>query len=1128
MTASVFSTTGTTATAPTAGVFLSNGTQITHPSSNSVTQFLDTVLRVEQNAFALLVSLSDIVAGNAQTVQVTVESSSGATATYELPSIGYMQNEIKRIDNNFSSLSGLDGQAIVRLSDGSYRQIIESRIFQEPLAIGNLQVPTQFYSRPNWFFQNFLSPQLYVNFDISNYVDFDLQQVYAQRVILNALTAQQQSYFDTTYKGRNDVDYNALLTDLNSQSIGYFIDEEFIDLPSTIVRYSGTFTVINIVNETVQTLDNNGNVVVTKVNRYVLDNISYTDNLLSTTNSMRLKVGDSVDLDSLTSYQVSFIDTSTNKVSLVRTSGVSNLAIGSKLFITPVPFSVKNVQVNFGFNERQVIFIKPIDKTYNVTTRNFSPGVAIYTNDLSITTSDATLGGATSSSTLSLSEYYNSQVTDFGTTFLGVSKEKPIPAVYGLIPSAPVLNVNDFTVSLINSQKNSTATINEIKTITAQKNSVASQITQLNTAIQTQQEYLNTTQFTSDAAKQAAQNQLSQLVNQKTTASNLYASLVSDLSTIAQNPPAELDSPMYRVRGFWAMPSPQASQYTQPQEVIQFVISYRYLASDGTAPGVDYYDFTDPVTGSTVRAYFSNWNEYKTDIRGKVFNSSTGTYDWAVEDVSNPDVVNINQLDIPITKGEQVEIRIKSISEAGWPSNPIESDWSSSIIVAFPAELEQEAEINTTLQQSTLDQVQVNFNNDLSARGLDIHLSSSFVQKDSYYAHSSDVISSGFFNSDGSIINLYDMLKTLQDNYNSLLTLVQQAKGVLNVSVVDPSGNSYIVANNSVISLSSPYYQDRVSALPSSEQKGAIFTDIYQIVISNSSATALQLISSLPGGLGLPLTPSDPSTGKDYDISRRYDIAPLSLSSLKATSTANGEKLQIQPFQSSQVFSQYIYSRYTDIGLKNALIETTGVTGGTAAVPSSFTWYPDLGNSSDTTASFVWNGTYTGTASNGNGYLTDFAIHTDHPSLNDGNSNSLATINQPSITSAAASYPGIVHAYSFERDVTVPNYQQQAMYCLPGATASNPEDNYPVKLGFFNNDRFLIGKNTCGAYLYLAPSSYSDIIVNGTDYRAVKTVQTGSGNAISIPLIFQYRMTDYYGVSSTGIGNIGGVPNLVT
>lgn len=97
MTASVFSTTGTTATAPTAGVFLSNGTQITHPSSNSVTQFLDTVLRVEQNAFALLVSLSDIVAGNAQTVQVTVESSSGATATYELPSIGYMQNEINAV-----------------------------------------------------------------------------------------------------------------------------------------------------------------------------------------------------------------------------------------------------------------------------------------------------------------------------------------------------------------------------------------------------------------------------------------------------------------------------------------------------------------------------------------------------------------------------------------------------------------------------------------------------------------------------------------------------------------------------------------------------------------------------------------------------------------------------------------------------------------------------------------------------------------------------------------------------------------------------------------------------------------------------------------------------------------------
>ena len=1100
----------------TASIFLSNGTPITTPSSNSVSQFLDTVLRVEPNAFEILTSLSEIVAGNSQTVMISVENSDGTNSAYELPSIGFMQNEIKRIDRNFASLSGLDGQALVRMADGSYKQIIESRIFQEPKTIGSLPVPVKFFNRPNWFFENFLSPLLYVNFDVSNYVDFDLQEAFVKRVIVNAVTPVQQTYFDNTYKGRNDVDHDSLINDLINNSINYFIDEYNYDLPSSLVRYSGSFNVVNALNQTVQTLDSNGAIVVTSVTRYVLDNISYTDNLLNTTNSMRLKVGDTVDLNTLTQFQVTFIDSSTNSVSLTRLSGIDSIGIGSSLTITPVPFSIKNLQINVGFNEREVIFAKPIDKNYNVTTRNFSPGVAIYTNDLTIDTPNGTL---------SFSDYYKSQVSDFGSVFLGAAKERVIPAIYGVVPDSPVLNAADFTVALINSQKINASTLDSIKTMTAQKNSINSQITQLNIAIQQNQQTLNTTQFTSAAQQQAVENQLTQLVNQKTTASNLYASLVSDLSTIAQNPPAELDTPMYRVRGFWPMPSPKNSQYTSAQNVIQFIISYRYLSSDGTAPGVDSYDFADP-SGNTVRAYFSNWNEYKSDIRDKYFDATTGTYQWSVEDVSNPDIVNINQLDIPVTKGEQVEIRIKSVSEAGWPLNPITSDWSTSVIIPFPAALEQEAEIETSLQQANLDQVVVNFNQDLTARGLDNHLSTSFVQGDKYYAHSSDAIASGFFNSDGSIINLYTQLNTIINNYNALLALVQQGVGILNVSLVVPDGTSYNISNNSTLTLSSGYYLDRVNALPSSEQKGAILTDIYKIVISNSSASVLQLVSLYPGGLDISLPSSDPTTGKDYDISKRYDLGSVSLSGLQAGSTRNGSNFQVSPFQSSQILSQYIYTRFTDIGLKNPVLEETGLAG-TASVPSNFTLYPDMGTTADSQSAFVWDGTYTGSAPDANGFLTDFCIHVDHPLLNDGSSSSLLTLNQPSIPSTSAVYPAFSHGYSFERDSSVTGYLKQARYCQPGATSSNPQDNYPVKLGFLSNDRYLIGKQTCGSYLYLSPASYADLLVNGSDYRAVRSVQFGSSYNLEIPLIFQFRMTDYYGVSNTGSGNLGGTTNLV-
>ena len=66
-------------------------------------------------------------------------------------------------------------------------------------------------------------------------------------------------------------------------------------------------------------------------------------------------------------------------------------------------------------------------------------------------------------------------------------------------------------------------------------------------------------------------------------------------------------------------------------------------------------------------------------------------------------LVNINQLDIPIRKGEQVEIQAKSISEAGWPSNPLESEWSTAVRVEFPADLSSDNAVEAILTQNQED-----------------------------------------------------------------------------------------------------------------------------------------------------------------------------------------------------------------------------------------------------------------------------------------------------------------------------------------------------------------------------------------------------------------------------------------
>jgi hypothetical protein len=128
--------------------------------------------------------------------------------------------------------------------------------------------------------------------------------------------------------------------------------------------------------------------------------------------------------------------------------------------------------------------------------------------------------------------------------------------------------------------------------------------------------------------------------------------------------------------------------------------------------------------------------EYKTDIRKKVYDSSKGVYVWAPEITADSETQNINQLDLPITKGEKIEIQIASVSEAGWPDNPLTSDYSQSAIVSFPDNLAVSGisnQVRTNNEDSAVVKVQTNLN----AIGLPLHLSQQFTSGNKTYFHDS-------------------------------------------------------------------------------------------------------------------------------------------------------------------------------------------------------------------------------------------------------------------------------------------------------------------------------------------------------------------------------------------------------
>jgi hypothetical protein len=1078
-------------------------------TNNSLTQFLSQLLRIQKNSMEIVGKLSQVTSSSAESISIELENQDGSTQKYEVPGIGYIKNEIARVDKNFNTLVGQDGTDVtVRMPDGSFKKIVQTTLFKEPKEIGTLLVPSTFNRKNNWFFESFLNPLLYVSFDITNYVEYDTQQVSYKRIILNADTDEKKQYFDNSLKGKNDLDYDTLLNDLFSRKITYFIDEDIANLPVSIARYSGSFDVISYKDESIGQIQPNGTTIQTKVRKYNLNTLKYSDNLQNFKDTLVLKPGDKLNVGTSSNYEVLTIDSSTNSITVKKTSGTETIAVGVGVIKIAVDaFSLKEVQLNIGFDEREIIFIKPIDKSTNLTTRKYSPGVAFYSNELLIN-----LNGAS----VTLDTFYKQEVMDFGSAILSLVKEGSIPSVYGEIPDSPRLTSSNFKVTLANAQKFDTDTINNLKNKISQKTTVSSEITQLDVAIDKKKQELNTSKFNSDTERRAVQNQLEDLINQKTAKSNLYASIIKDLSTTAKNLPPELSAPKYRVRGFFPMPQAKTSNKTLDQAVIAFRISYRYLKTDGTAPGTDQIDFIDN-NGETVRGYFSNWEEYETKIRQKAYDDSLGIYVWSNENVQDADEVNINQIDLPISKGEQIEIRVKSISEAGWPVNPLMSGWSSSIVIPFPDSLSNDEEVLASLSASLSEETRVNFNQDLASRGLDLHLSTSFVQKDKYVAHTAEVISSGFYTAEGASIDLYQKIKEMDNKIAELKALIEKAKGKLQVYIVDPSGEKYLVSNNSTVDLFAGYYYDAVNALPAPQQKGAIINSVFKLVIENTAVSTLQLASSFPGGLDVGLPSSLTSIDLDY-TKRKYDLVPISLNSLQATSTSNDKPYQVPPFQSAQQLSQYVYARYTDIGLKTELYKSLTGPGGPI---QNNTFYPD---SVGTPSAFVWDYSYTGTAPNGNGALSDFCIHTSHPDINDGASLSITDLNQPigATTTSPAVYPKFVQSTFFNKQTSDTDGKLQTKYIPTDLTSITSQEKYPVKLGFYANDRYLVGANTCGSYLFLSPYSYADLLVDGTDYRSVRDIEFGTENQIIIPVIFQYRMTDFFGVGLLGNGRVGG------
>lgn len=1135
-------------------------------STNTLSDLLKRLSVDANNMNAFLYSLSNMLESKSENITVSQYKEDGSQYTITVPSFGYLKGKIEDINNKFDSLLSANGDVVgVKSANGDVRKFELKKISQLVSDLDNIEnvsltLPNSFKVRNNWFFESFLNPLLFVTVDISSFLSQDIDRFVVKRLIVNSADDDAVAFFKDNYKGNTSIDLDTFKLDLLNNGYEFFEDDNIVELDVPVNRYRGSFDIVKQREETVtQTVGTETVSVVRRV--YKLSTLNYTDILDAVQNTRVLSEGDVLITINDSEYIVKSVNKTTKEVVLERTYGLDPLTIGAnQLRVKPVPYRTPELKINVGFNEYEAIFIRPVSKANNLTTDYFSRGFGIYTNELTITLED--------DSQTTLEKYYNNFVSDFGMILLHAAKERKLPAVIGATPNAPVLDASNFNVVQINAHIKEDQGALQIKSKIAEKERIKSEIVEKDKKIDDIKAKISA-KDTTPKEKKRLDKDLTKAVKDRGVLQSQLATSINSITLDISVTPAFITSPKFRVRGFWNIPTPQVTSYGS-QEVVQFKYRYRYLSKKGTTPNAVQQKFVD-TNGTKKFATFSAWTEVLTKPRTRTLDETTGLYIWSEEAVTDSEAVNTNQLDISINKGEIVEIQVMSMSEAGWPDNPITSDWSNSVQIPFPEDIESEEE-NTILAQKTYaESAKVQFEDSLTAKGLDLHLLNQFTTGDRFFGHQSKDIASGFFTSEGNVIDLFEQLKSVAAAIESLQKAIAIEAGEIKIVIIDPDGNEISVNQGQTVELFAGYYKDQIKDTVGDSivyRHGEIITKQYVMQIQNVSATPLELISIMKGGIDEICQDSDPIAypEDDYHRIRRYNTVPIGVSSI-STSTLGNFK-HTPRAQSAQVKSQYVYSRFKDYGLSKDLYaqypssgySTTnattynfqGTTVNSSLVPLNWAHYLPLDPTANwsaifpTTNSLIWTGVSAPTGIPiGGGRVTEFSLSVHHPYVKAWCANNpgatLATgTNRKDfflpefeesagtiIDSAPQQYLPISHAPFFEARIGENQVlgginNQQAIRPTPSATIASSlntnrgTNNYPVKLGFVPDDQHLAGKYTCGAYLTMFPNSYEIISVDGNHpLLSVKKVSTGTVKAINIPIVFQYRCSDF-------LRNVGG------
>jgi hypothetical protein len=361
---------------------------------------------------------------------------------------------------------------------------------------------------------------------------------------------------------------------------------------------------------------------------------------------------------------------------------------------------------------------------------------------------------------------------------------------------------------------------------------------------------------------------LTQLNNKKNELTTVITKAIDNISMSVNSAEIPIENAKYRIRGFYVPTGLGVVKDEQLSDhVIGLQVQYRYKNMSvevGNAMS---------MTGRNNETYiYSDWNVMQGFNKNKVATCVNGVYEYRYEDSNeNINEPSYNQIDIPISQGESVDIRVRVVYDFGQPYITMTSDWSDIVNIQFPVEFTKDVPILTIIEENNNEIESNRFNNILRDGGVDGHIKDAVTDQDITYYHRPDSIASGFYTDERRVIPLSDKLKSMSNDIAKIMSEIVGVEDTLTVSISSSDFQTILYPDQDNSIVLTPYNEivQKVSSTLTAGKMETIggyevikindpsipygINTILNLTITNTSDNVVKLYSIIPGSVDTPI-----------------------------------------------------------------------------------------------------------------------------------------------------------------------------------------------------------------------------------------------------------------------------------